>query len=168
MSPRIAPGFWRIALLRATMFLALWLVLTLGNGADLPAGIVAAIAATWVSVYLLTPSDVDLSLPAILKFVLHFFYQSVVAGVDVARRALDPRLPLQPGYVSFPCRLSQGPARSTFCTLASLLPGTVPVTANDSGVVLVHCLDVSQPVVAQLTEDEHLFRRALGEERGDG
>src|SRR6185312_6817641 len=136
MSPRVAPGFWRIALLRAAMFLALWLVLTLGNRDDLPAGIVAAIAATWVSVYLLTPSDADLS--------------------------------LQPGYVSFPRRLSKGPARSTFCTLASLLPGTVPVTANDSGVVLVHCLDVSQPVVAQLTEDEHLFRRVLGEERGDG
>ena len=150
------------------MFLALWLVLTLGNSADLPAGIVAAIAATWVSVYLLTLSDADLSLPAMLKFALHFFYQSVVAGVDVARRALDPRLPLQPGYVSFPCRLSKGPARSTFCTLASLLPGTVPVTANDSGVVLVHCLDVNQPVVAQLTADEQLFRRVLGEERGDG
>ena len=150
------------------MFLALWLVLTLGNSADLPAGIVAAIVATWVSVYLLTPSDADLSLPAMLKFALHFFYQSVVAGVDVARRALDPRLPLQPGYVSFPCGLSQGPARSTFCTLASLLPGTVPVTANDSGVVLVHCLDIRQPVVAQMTEDEHLFRRVLGEERGAG
>ena len=99
------------------MFLALWLVLTLGNRADLPAGIVAAIAATWVSVYLLTPSDADLSLPAMLKFALHFFYQSVVAGVDVARRALDPRLPLQPGYVSFPCRLAQGPREVRFARL---------------------------------------------------
>ena len=32
----------------------------------------------------------------------------------------------------------------------------------------IHCLDVDQPVVAQLAEDEHLFRRALGEERDDG
>lgn len=150
------------------MFLALWLVLTLGNGADLPAGIVAAIAATWVSLYLLPPSDVDLSLPAVMKFALHFFYQSVVAGVDVARRALDPRLPLRPGYVRFQCRLAQGPARSTFRTLESLLPGTLPVDSDQSGVLLVHCLDVDQPVVGQLADDEQLFRQALGEGRRNG
>ena len=168
MSPRNAPSFWQSALPRAATFLALWLVLTLGNPADLPAGILASIAATWTSLYLLPASEVRLSLPASIKFALHFFYQSVVAGVDVARRALDPRLPLRPGYVRFPCRLAQGPARSTFCTLASLLPGTVPVASNQSGVVLVHCLDVGQPVVAQLTEDEHLFMRALGEGRDNG
>lgn len=168
MSPHNAPSFWRSVLLRAAIFLALWLVLTLGNPADLPAGILASIAATWTSLYLLPASEVRLSLPASIKFALHFFYQSVVAGVDVARRALDPRLPLRPGYVRFQCRLAQGPARSTFCTLASLLPGTVPAASNQSGVVMIHCLDVGQPVVAQLTEDEHLFRRALGEERENG
>jgi hypothetical protein len=35
-------------------------------------------------------------------------------------------------------------------------------------VLLVHCLDVDQPVLGQLADDEHLFRRALGEERYDG
>ncbi|MGA9819917.1 MAG: hypothetical protein WBQ54_23770, partial [Pseudolabrys sp.] len=34
-----------------------------------------------------------------------FLYQSIVAGVDVALRALNPRLPLQPGFVIYPMRL---------------------------------------------------------------
>ena len=55
MSPRNAAGFWRIALLRAVIFLALWLVLTLGNPVPIfrPES-VAAVAATWTSLYLLT------------------------------------------------------------------------------------------------------------------
>ena len=36
------------------------------------------------------------------RLVLLFLYHSVVAGADVARRALDPRLPLLPGICGLP------------------------------------------------------------------
>ena len=60
------------------------------------------------------------------RFVLRFLRQSVVAGIDVAWRALDPRLPLRPGFVVYQPRLPPGPARNAFCTMTSLLPGTLP------------------------------------------
>lgn len=163
LSP-IVRKFGQPVLLRAIVFLALWLVLTLGEPTDLPAGIFATIAAVLASLYLLPPSPVHLSLAALVRFMLRFFRQSVLAGVDVAWRALDPRLPLRPGYVHFPSRLPRGSARNAFCTLECLLPGTLPVESDQSGTLLIHCLDVDQPVVAHLTEDEHLFRRALGEQ----
>lgn len=161
-------SFWRAAGVRGAMFLALWLVLSLGNPADLPAGIVTAIAAAWTSLYLLPPSATRLSPLALTAFALRFFRQSILAGVDVAWRALDPRLPLRTGFVTYPSRLAPGPARTAFCTLESLLPGTLPVGSDRSGALLVHCLDTDQPVVAQLTEDEALFQRTLGAKRDDG
>jgi multicomponent Na+:H+ antiporter subunit E len=64
-----------------------------------------------------------------------------MAGVDVARRALDPRLPLRPGFVTYAPRLPPGGARDAFCALASLMPGTLPADTNEDGTLLVHCLD---------------------------
>jgi multicomponent Na+:H+ antiporter subunit E len=150
------------------MFFALWIILTLGNRSDLGVGVFAAIAATWVSLSLLPSGSARPSLLPALKFILHFFHQSVIAGLDVARRAFDPRLPLHPGYVQFPCPLSAGPARSAFCALSSLLPGTVPVKSDATGHILVHCLDTRQPVVKQLCEDASLFRKAVGVTHNDG
>lgn len=162
-----ASNFWRSAATRGAMFFALWVILTLSDRNDLAVGVFAAIAATWVSLFLLPPAAAQPSLPAMLKFMLHFFHQSVIAGFDVARRAFDPKLPLNPGYVQFPCPISAGPARSAFCAFSSLLPGTMPVKFDATGNVLVHCLDIRQPVVEQLSKDASLFcAAAVG--RNDG
>jgi multicomponent Na+:H+ antiporter subunit E len=163
-----ARACWPSALSRATVFLAFWIVLTLGDLNDLAVGLFATIIATTASLYLLPAREGHVSPLALAKFAMHFFYQSFVAGLDVAKRAFDPRLPLRPGYVQFPCKLAQGPVRNAFCALSSLLPGTVPVKSDRSGVVLVHCLDVGQQVVAQLTEDEILFSRAVSGKRDNG
>ena len=92
---------------------------------------------------------------------MRFAYQSVAAGVDVAWRALDPRLPLRPGFVRYPVRFPPGAARNAFTTLTSLLPGTVPAGA-ERGHIVYHCLDVEQPVVSQLAAEEAALARALG------
>jgi len=55
-----------------------------------------------------------------------------------------------------------------FATLMSLLPGTVPTGSDERGGILIHCLDVEQPVVAQLAVEEALFVRAIGQVSSDG
>jgi multicomponent Na+:H+ antiporter subunit E len=47
-----------------------------------------------------------------------------------------------------------------FTTLTSLLPGTVP-TGEENGKLLYHCLDVEQPVIAELAAEEAALIRAL-------
>jgi multicomponent Na+:H+ antiporter subunit E len=165
---RDVPNFWISAAVRWAMFFALWIVLTLGHWSDLAVGFFAAIVATSISMSLMPPGSARPSLLPILKFMLHFFHQSVIAGLDVARRAFSRRLPLHPGYVQFRCPLTAGPARSAFCALSSLLPGTVPVRSDAAGNILVHCLDTRQPVVEQLCEDASLFRKAIGATQNDG
>jgi multicomponent Na+:H+ antiporter subunit E len=94
--------------------------------------------------------------------VLRFLLQSAIAGTDVARRALDPRLPLRPGFVNYPVHVPPGVARNTFCTLSSLLPGTLPTGSSQSDGLLIHCLDVGEPVVTQLAQEEALLIRTAG------
>jgi multicomponent Na+:H+ antiporter subunit E len=150
----------RGAISRAAWFLIFWFVLAGADPADLPAGVVAVIAATWTSLRLLPARRTRRSVAALARLALRFFYQSVVAGLDVARRALDPRLPLRPGFVAYPVRFPPGTARNAFTTLTSLLPGTVPA-GEESGELVYHCLDVDRPVVAQLAAEEAALSRAL-------
>lgn len=155
MSHAIAPAgrtAWS-ALVRGLGFLSLWIAWIGATPADLVPGLATAAAATWASLRLVPAGAMRLRLGPALALVPRFLGQSVVAGVDVARRALDPRLPLRPGFVHYRPRLEPGLARNAFAALTSLLPGTVP--ARDDGVTLVyHCLDVSQPIEAQLAAEE--------------
>jgi multicomponent Na+:H+ antiporter subunit E len=157
----------RPAVMRAAGLFVLWLIFTGVNPADLLVGAVAALVAAWVSLRLMPPGTRRVRPVALARLALRFLRQSVVAGIDVARRALDPRLPLRPGFVVYPVGLPPGPARSMFTTLMSLLPGTVPTAPNGGGLV-IHCLDVEQPVAAQLAVEEALFVRVIGEKHRNG
>ncbi len=94
--------------------------------------------------------------------MLHFVGQSALAGADVASRALDPRLRLRPGLVPCSVRVRPGPARNAFCAFTSLLPGTLPAGFDASGRLLIHSLDVGEPVAAELEAEETRLERAFG------
>jgi len=153
-------GFWRGAVSRAVWFVALWLVIAGTDPADLAVGAVATAAATWTSLLLLPPRRSRRSPAAMARLALRFLLESVIAGADVARRALDPRLPLRLGFVAHPVRFPPGTARNVFTTLTSLLPGTVPV-GEEGGQLVYHCLDVDQPVASQLAAEEAALARTF-------
>jgi multicomponent Na+:H+ antiporter subunit E len=161
---RIFAGGMVRAAYRLAAFFALWVMLAGVEVADIAIGIMTAVAATVGSLHLLPPAPRGFRpSPAVLaNLMVRLVWQSLVAGIDVARRALDPRLPLQPGFIAFSPRLPNTMALNTFCTLTSLAPGTLPAGQDDSGAIVIHCLDGGQPVSAHLAADEELLRRALG------
>ncbi|WP_245286008.1 Na+/H+ antiporter subunit E [Bradyrhizobium sp. WSM1253] len=71
-----------------------------------------------------------------------------------------PRLPLHSGFIAYSTRLPRGFRRNVFATLTSLLPGTVPA-AEDDAHILYHCLNIENPAVAELAEEEAALVRAL-------
>lgn len=157
----------RVSVTRGAMFFALWVALMPSvTPVDLAVGAFAAGVATRVSLRLLPPLAGSVRLGALLALMPHFAWASVLAGIDVAKRALDPRLPLNPGFVDCPLDFAPGVARNTFAAITSLLPGTVPCGDNQNSLTY-HCLDVAQPVVEQLWEEERLLARALVAGRGD-
>ena len=158
----------RPALVRTAGLLVLWVVIAEAGWPEFLVGIAAAVAATCASLRLLPPNTTRLQLLPLAKFVLRFLRQSVVAGADVARRALDPGLPLNPGFVRYSTGFPPGPARNVFTTLMSLLPGTVPIGPDESGALLIHCLDTTQPVTDQLSAEEALLAQVMGRPRANG
>jgi multicomponent Na+:H+ antiporter subunit E len=157
----------RSALGRAAFFFGYWLILSGVKPADILMGAVAAVAATWTSLRLLPPGQLNLGPVALAKLVLRFPRQSIIAGIDAAWRALDPRMPLQSGLVVYQSRLPLGPIQNAFCTMTSLLPGTLPCGFDERGGLIMHCLDVNQPVLEQLATEEALLAQALGGSRNN-
>lgn len=152
---------YRAAASRAACFLGLWIVLMpSAKPADLLLGALGTALATWASLRLLQPHAGHLRLLPLLTLAPHFLWQSVLAGVDVARRAFDPRLPMDPGFVDFPVELPRGLTRNTFAAITSLLPGSVPCGETPDALVY-HCLDRRLPNVDQLKHEERLFSRGL-------
>jgi multicomponent Na+:H+ antiporter subunit E len=149
---------------RAAAFFLLWLIISGADPTGLAAGAVAVGAATWTSLRLLPVGARRFSPFRLTTLALHYLRQSVVAGVQVAWLALNPRLPLRLGFVTYAVQLAPGAARNTFCTLSSLLPGTLPAGSDERGALIIHCLDISEPIAAQLNTEEALLVRTVGGE----
>ena len=162
------PGPLASALSRGAMFFGLWLLLTNAASADLAPGLVSAVAASWISLRLMPAERGGLRLVSFVKFLLHFLRQSIVAGTEVALLALHPRLPLRAGYIIYQPQLPPGTRRNVFCAITSLMPGTLPCGSADGNELAIHCLDVTQPVIEQLSAEEALCIQALGEVQRDG
>jgi multicomponent Na+:H+ antiporter subunit E len=153
-----------IALARFLGLAALWMVLIRSaQPADLVVGGLTAAAATWVSLRLLPPDAGRVRLGMLAAQLPRFAWKSVRGGIDVARRAFSPRLPLAPGFVTYPTGFARGHARNTFASITSLMPGTAPVDDSRDGIVY-HCLDTAQPVLEDLAAEERAYAPALGAE----
>lgn len=165
----------RSALLRWVGLFGFWLLLSdrgapnglvaangAETGAELAVGLLAAAAATWVSLRLLPPGPGRLRYGALVRLAWRFLWHSVVAGIDVARLAFAPRLALRPGWLNYQVRIPPGPGRATFGALTSLVPGTLAVGAGPGDTLVYHCLDPSQPVAQGLAAEEALLIEAQG------
>jgi len=158
----------RTALARGAMLFGLWMVLMQSAKAgDLAVGALATVAATWASLRLLPPERGRVRFGVLLAYTPRFLWQSLRAGIDVSRRAFAPRLPLQTGFVDYRTGFPRGQARNNFATITSLMPGTVPA-GDGPDTIEFHCLDMRQPVAAQMAEEERLLAKALvaGERHG--
>lgn len=154
-----AGGLLPAAIARGAGFLAFWVILIGFGPVDLVVGLITGAAAAWTSLRVLPPQPGRVRLTAVVSLIPHFLWKSVVASGDVARRALDPRLPLRPGFIAYRVGFAPGPACNVFAAITSLMPGTVPC-ADEDGALIYHCLDVGQPVVEELAEEEKRLAQA--------
>lgn len=166
------------AVFRSLIFFGFWLLLAgprtfqavgeAGVGAwpqlvgDLLVGVGSSAAAVWVSLLLLPASANPIHYGPLVRLGARFLWQSLVAGLDVARRVFDPRLPIKPGFIDFPARVPEGPGRAAFGAYTSLMPGSLPVGQGADGSLVYHCLDLDQPIADGLARDEALFSRIRG------
>ena len=162
--PQVAPvRDIKGAAARGALLFVLWLAIAGWKPVDLPVGLAAAFGAAWVSLRFFPALPVRPRYGVLASLLFRILRGSVAAGFDIARRALNPKLDLQPGLVSCPISLPEGTARNVFFAIESLQPGTLPTGAQGDALI-VHALDLSMPVAAELAKDEAQFARALGHE----
>jgi multicomponent Na+:H+ antiporter subunit E len=155
--PPPLPASLPAALLRASLFLGLWLVLA--GPAGLPFGLLAAGLATWASLRLLPPHPGRLDPRALARLIGLTVRQTALAGWDVARRAFTRPPDVRPGVLDLPLPLPPGPRRDAFRALASLAPGSLPLADPPGGALRLHALDTALPLARDTGAAASAFAR---------
>jgi len=148
---------------RFVVMAVLWGVIAGPDLAGLAVGVLAAAGAATLSLRLTPSAPGRLHPVAGLRLIASFARGSLLGGIDVARRAFDPRLPLHPGWTRHPLRLAPGPRRVWLGDFISLMPGSL-AAGDDGREMLVHCLDSTHDVSGELADHEGRWRAFLGDE----
>ena len=147
---------------RLILFAVLWLVIAGSDPASWIIGAPVVLMATIYGERLAIPPRRGLSPVAVLAFLPYFLWQSLLGGLDVAKRVLRPRLDIAPGFLRYPVRLSDPDARVFFLDSISLLPGTLSADMR-GGIIEVHALDASIDFAPELADLERRVATLFGE-----
>lgn len=114
---------------------------------DLIFGAFAAAVTAWVVSDLLVSQPRKLSvvrLAHLIKYLIKYFLvDEVRAHLDVARRALSPSMPLNPGFVEVPYDLESEYAVLMVANSVTNTPGTVTVAVDEGRKrMYIHWIDV--------------------------
>ncbi len=146
-------------LLRGILFSLIWWLLTDGDTASWWIGVPAVALALIINIALLPSSN--LVWHEFLIFVPFFLLRSLLGGVDVARRAIDPRMPIAPALFEYPLRLPAGMPQVFMANTVSLLPGTLSAELC-TNCLKVHVLDSRGGFLAELEAVEQRVARLFG------
>lgn len=101
------------------------------------AGILVSLAGAAMAGWLAVNRPYPLDARQVVPFLAFFLIGSLRGGIDVAWRALHPRLPIEPQFRRFPLDLPQGQPRTVMVSVLSLMPGTLSAELEDDGTTLV-------------------------------
>jgi multicomponent Na+:H+ antiporter subunit E len=140
----------------------LWWLLSDGETSSWLVGIPVVSAAAWASHRLGAVRFGSLSWLGLSRYVAFFVWESILGGIDVARRVIAPRMRISPGFASYQIRLRQNGARLLFANSVSLMPGTL--AADLRGDCLeIHALDIGSDFSHELRRVEAAVGRVFGE-----
>jgi len=157
--PGLVMTYLRSGCFRAALFALMWWILTEGAMDSWLVGTPVILFATVVSVLLLPP--LLWSLTGTVRFVPFFLWRSLNGGVDVARRALHPRLPISPGLFDYRWRLPPGLPRVFMANTVSLLPGTLSIELG-ANCLQVHVLSEGKDFLSELEKIEQRVASMFG------
>lgn len=103
----------------------LWWALTEKGWESWVLGAVAVAGALVLSEVLGSSTSGRWSVRGTLRLCWFFAWHSLAGGIDVARRAVTPRMPLAPGILEYELQLPPGTARVFLANIVSLMPGTL-------------------------------------------
>ena len=125
--------------------LVLWLLLTNFSYSELIVGILVSIAVAGVfKEYHGIKFDGKLPIRLVLYIFVYlpvFIVEMIKANIDVAARVLNPKLPLNPGFVKVKTALKSPMARLFLANSITLTPGTLTLEGKEDA-LYIHWIDV--------------------------
>ncbi len=131
-----------------------WMPLTANFSLDsFGVGYVLSFAILWVLFYGGVPAkrpgqQLPAQAVAAVLYLLTLFRDIFISAVDVAKRVIDPKMPLAPGIIAVATQVGEESA-DTADTLAAasahgitITPGELVIDFDGSQTMYVHCLDV--------------------------
>ena len=78
-----------------------------------------------------------------LIFVFVFIKELIVSNLDVARRVVNPKLPIKPGIVKVKTKLNSKIAKTILANSITLTPGTLTVDIKDE-YLYIHWIEITE------------------------
>jgi multicomponent Na+:H+ antiporter subunit E len=99
-----------------------------------------------------------------IPFLGWLIWQIIIANIDVARRAINPKMPIFPGIIKFRSNLKSDVAQTILANSITVTPGTmtVDVVGND---FYIHCLAIENE--EELLAVERVFESQVERLFGD-
>ncbi|NNF17804.1 MAG: Na+/H+ antiporter subunit E, partial [Gammaproteobacteria bacterium] len=127
----------------ALFLFAIWLLL---SGHFTPLLLFLGVLSTVFAVFLAARADLldreiqpVLIKPSILLYWVWLGWEITKSNIDVARRILDPDLPIHPNIFTLRANQKTELGRVTYANSITLVPGTVTIDVNDS-MLTIHAL----------------------------
>ena len=127
--------------------LLIWYAFTTSlQPAEIVLGIILSLIIAWITIknfnccspILITPSHIGY----FIKYFFVFLGALIKANLDVAKRVISPKLPINPGIVSFKTKLTNDFAKMVLANSITLTPGTLTIDVVDD-TFYIHWIDVT-------------------------
>ncbi|WP_162301221.1 Na+/H+ antiporter subunit E [Nitrincola tibetensis] len=146
-------------MVRSLMGGLFWWILSEGDPSSWVIGLPSVLICSLISLRVYPPSPYRINPIGLLRFAGYFMYASLIAGIDIARRTLDRRLPVCSCMTDFTTQLTGLPLWLFMITM-SLLPGTLSVRTTQNG-LKIHCLDTPENIQPELIRLENYIARVF-------
>lgn len=150
---------------RLVLLVLLWWILAEGALESAGFGLVVVLLVAVATGLLFPPSPPELRWWRLPRFLLWFSGRSLLAGLDVSRRLVQPVVPLHAGVLNMELWLPPGPPRWWLANTLSLLPGTLSVVLQERDIE-VHCLDLDQDLRSEILRAQSQVARLFDIPRG--
>lgn len=152
---------------RGALLAILWWALADGDVASWWFGVPCLLLAVLASLALAPERRYVVRPLGLAAFVPFFLHRTIRGSIDVAWRALHPRIPIDPDLVYYDLRVPEGPGRLLFASAINLLPGTV-CAKFEGDRLLLHVLDCgATDLNAELEALERRIDAALARPPGE-
>ncbi len=138
------------------ILMALWVLLTPNDMQEILAGLaVSALVALFTLGMEPVLGDIRWTPKALAFSVIYvfvFFKELIVSNLDVARRVVNPKLPIKPGIVKVKTRLNSRIAKTILANSITLTPGTLTVDIQDQ-YLFIHWIEIKHDDLEGATEE---------------